>query len=446
MYYLSIDMGTSAVKIEVLDDRCGVLASQTEPYPFMALPGEKYEIDPTVLFGALYAASNRLPQELRNNVSVVCYDAFSPSPVFIAENGELVYPNIITHMDRRSREQCDYIEQRLGKDHYRSISGIYPFAGGAGIMTTLWMQKHRPDVLAESYRFGHLTTYVHHRLTGEWMVDLVNASMMGLYETTTQGGWSGELQDVFDLDTRWFSPIRNPGEIFGSLRPDEARRLGVPPGVPVAVGTNDMAAAQMGAGNDRPGRIMNTAGSSDMVSVLTDQPVTSPHYYLRNSALPGIWQIYATTAGGFALDWFYEQFCQDMTRSEFNERYLPACLDAWHDAGAVTFDPYLTGDRQSLEKRSGAWHGLTLAATRDQMLAALLISMQRVLADVVRMAGEHVALDRTIKLTGGMSGPAFIALKEREFGDFQFEVVDNCSVLGNVKLVQHCANLCGADA
>jgi len=304
-------------------------------------------------------------------------------------------------------------------------------------MTVLWMQQNEPEVLERTHRIGHLPTYVHHRLTGEWMVDLVNASMLGLYETTTQGGWSAELLDAFDLKHEWFSEIRNPGELLGALLPAPAKQLGIPAGIPVAVGTNDMAAAQMGAHNDRAGRIMNTAGSSDMVSVLIDKPVTNPGYYLRNSALPGIWQIYATTAGGFGIDWFYEQFCREMTREQFNTEYLPSCIDRYTTDGEVTFDPYLTGDRQSLDKRTAAWHGLTLAATRDEMLATMLKSMNKVLYDVVRLAADVVPMDSVIKLTGGLSTPAFIKLKEQQFPGFSFEVVDNCSVLGNVELARH---------
>ena len=201
MHYLSIDFGTSTVKMEILDDALQVLASEKQEYPYILLPGEKVEIDPDVLFAATAQAAQRLPAELRQKVDVLCYDTFSPSPVFIAEDGTLVYPNIITHMDRRSRSITDYIDEKVGKDKYLSIAGIYPFAGGAGIMTVLWMQQNEPEVLDRTYRIGHLPTYVHHRLTGEWMVDLVNASMLGLYETTTQGGWSRELLDAFTCGT-----------------------------------------------------------------------------------------------------------------------------------------------------------------------------------------------------------------------------------------------------
>lgn len=436
MYYLSIDFGTSSVKLEVLDDAWNVHSSQTEEYPYLLLPGEKVEIDPEALFGAVHTASQRIPASLREQIGLICYDTFSPSPVFLTEDGGLAYPNIITHMDRRSRAQGARIEEAIGKDRYLSIAGIYPFAGGAGVMSILWMQENMPDVLERTHRIGHLPTLVHHRLTGEWMVDLVNASMLGLYDTVHQSGWSSEIIEALGLEERWFGPIHNPGTVLGRLRLDEAVLLGVPTGIPVAVGTNDMAAAQLGAGNDRAGRVMNTAGSSDMVSILVDRPVTNPGYYLRNSALPGLWQIYATTAGGFGLDWFFEQFCREMSRTQFHEEYVPAVIDRIDELGEVAFAPYLTGDRQSLEKRTGSWTGLTLAATRDQMLGAMLASMNQVLADIVRQAANVTPMDPVIKVTGGMSGPSFVALKERIFEGFTFEPVQNCSVKGNVALVQ----------
>jgi sugar (pentulose or hexulose) kinase len=197
-----------------------------------------------------------------------------------------------------------------------------------------------------------------------------------------------------------------------------------------------MAAAQVGAGNVEPGCIMNTAGSSDMVSILTDRPVVNPHYYLRNSALPGMWQIYATTAGGFALDWFHEQLARDMTKEEFYDAFIPKALAEFEQDGEVIFDPYLTGDRQSMEKRTGAWHGLTLAATREEMLAVMLKSMNRVLNTTIREAAEVVQLKPVVKLAGGLSTKAFVQLKEREIPGFSFEVVENCSIIGTVALAQ----------
>ena len=434
MIFLSVDFGTSAVKAALVDDEKGILCHASEGYPYILLPGEKSELDPDRLMDAFIRAVGRFDPALRRQVACFCYDTFSPSPVFMDREGRMVYPNIITHMDRRSRRQSREIERIFGKDAYMAIAGIYPFAGGCSAMTLLWFAEHEPEVLQRSYRIGHLTTFVHHRLTGKWAVDLVNASMMGLYETTTQAGWSETIIRGLSLSPDWFGEIVNPGVIHGTLLPAMAEALGVPAGIPVAMGSNDAAVAHLGAGNTRAGQIMNTAGSSEMVTILTDVPKVNPLYYLRNAALPGLWQIYATTAGGFAVDWFREEFCRELSKKDFF-RYFDEVLDR-DEPGAVTFTPYLTGDRQSLRKKTAAIHGLTLGATRDQLLTAMMTSMQEVLYRTIQLAGEIVPLDREVKITGGLVDESYLRLKRRTMPGFDFKPVDDCPILGNVALAK----------
>lgn len=436
MLFLSVDFGTSAVKMSILDDAGQTLGWAKEGYHYVIYPGEKIELKEVELMNAFFKAARSLNADQLKQVELVCYDTFSPSPVFMDREGNLTYPNIITHMDRRSREQTRFIDETFGRDQYRDIAGIYPFPGGCSAMTFIWFSQNEPDVLKRTYRIGHLPTYIHKKLTGEWMVDLVNASMMGLYETTTQGGWSAMLLKEFNLNPEWFGEICNPGTVKGRLLPEIAAILGLRAGIPVTIGTNDVASAQMGAGNRTTGCIMNTAGSSEMVSILIDKPVVNSEYYLRNAALPGLWQIYVTTCGGFGVDWFYEQFCQEMSKSDFYS-YLDNAIEKHMDDNPVIFDPYLTGDRQSLDKKTAAWHGLTLDTKRDQMLAALLKSMQGVLFEAVLKAEKIVKLNRMIKVSGGMTTKAYLKLKTKEFPGYSFEVVDDCPIIGNVELAKY---------
>lgn len=437
MLFLSIDFGTSAVKLSIVDDQLKVKNWAKCDYPYILLPGEKVELAPEKLWEALFTAASELDKALLDQVEHICYDTFSPSPVFMDQNGDLTYPNIITHMDRRSREQTQYIDEVMGKDNYMNISGIYPFAGGCSAMTLIWFMQNEPRVFDKTYQIGHLPTYVHKKLTGEWMVDLVNASMLGMYETTTQGSWSDILMDKFRMDHSWFGEILNPGTVHGTLLPEMAGKLGVRAGLPVSVGTNDVAAAQMGAKNSRAGEMMDTAGSSEMISILTDVPQVNPHYYLRNAALPGLWQIYATTAGGFAVDWFYKELCRDIPKDEFYGSYIVDSIEKNLNNEEVTFAPYLTGDRQSLEKKTGAFHGLTLSATREQMLAALLRSIQGVLKTTMEEAAQVIKLSKTVKISGGMVTPEYLRLKQLEIPGFEFKVVDDCPILGNVELAKY---------
>lgn len=433
-YILSLDFGTSALKASILDTDLKTLQSEKEEYPYVLLPGEKVEMEPGEVMRAMKETCGRLDKALRDNVGMLCYDSFSPSLVLMDEEGKPLH-NIVTHMDRRSRKESEYICEKMGKERYQAIVGVFPFTGGVSLTSLLWFMKESPELIARVRRIGHLPTYFHKLLTGIWAVDFVNASMMGLYETVKQGDWSDEILDVFDIPRDWLSPIHMPGESLGKLLPAIAAEIGLPEGIPVTMGTNDVVAAHAGAGNDRAGQILNTAGSSDMVSILTDKATLHPQYYVRNAGVRGLWQIYATTSGGFAIEWFYNEFCRDMDKDHFFATFLPEAL-ACREGNPVAFAPYLAEDRQSLERRTASWTGLTLASTRKQMLAALLDSMQTVLADTVAYAAQTTRMDPNIKVTGGMTADAVMRLKAENFPSYAFELKDDCPILGNAILAR----------
>lgn len=438
MYYLSIDFGTSAVKTSIVDDSLQVKSWNKAEYPYLILPGEKNELREADLMAALATAVKGLDAGLLSKVEQICYDTFSPSIVFMDKNGALIYPNIITHLDRRSRKQSDDIDRIIGREEYMNISGIYPFAGGCSAMTLLWFLQNQPEILEKSYHIGHLTTLIHKRFTGLWMVDFVNASMLGVYETTTQGTWSDALLKEFNIERRLFPDIYNPGTVFGTLQKEMAEFLGMKEGIPVCVGTNDVAAAQMGAGNNRAGNIMVTSGSSEMVSILTDKPRVNADYYVRNAAIPGLWQIYATTCGGFGIQWFHQQFCQEMTLEEFYQ-YENDEIQKFLDVGQsdVSFTPYLSGDRQSLLKKTASWNGLSLASTRGQMLVSCFTAIQDVIYGTIEKASKVQKLENTIKISGGMITPMYLRLKAHMHPEYILKQVDDGPILGNVALARY---------
>ena len=136
------------------------------------------------------------------------------------------------------------------------------------------------------------------------------------------------------------------GTVAGNLKPKVAEACGLKAGIPVALGGNDAATAQVGAGNTKSGEILNISGSSEMVSILSDTPKVNDKYYLRCSATPGLWQIFAITASGFALDWFREEFYKDMDARTFFDKEMPDVIAHNLNTTEVGFLPYIAGDRQ----------------------------------------------------------------------------------------------------
>jgi len=432
MLILSADLGTSSVKMSVLDEELNLLASTKVDYQIRVLNGDWVELDADVVFGAMIAGIRNLSR-YAGQIGLIGFDAFSPSMTLMDAEGDALYP-ILTHLDRRSKEQTKEILQVMGKDRFQHITGIQPFTGGASVTSAMWIKENVPEVFQKADHLGHLNTYIYKKLTGVWATDPTNASMMGMYETLTGIGWSREICETFGIPLRMLPEIRDAGGIAGHLTEKTAGLCGLRAGIPVAVGSNDAATAQIGAGNTHAGDILDISGSSEMVSILTDQPKADDRYYLRNACTPGMWQIFAITTSGFAIDWFRNEFYKDMDQDTFFNHEVPEVIGSHIDHCEVGFLPYINGDRQSLTPKRGGFTGLTLNATRKDFLASIFLGIHEPILDTIRICEGFMTLNKTIKLTGGMLTPQFIELKRKLFTGYDFEVKLDCPIIGNAIL------------
>jgi sugar (pentulose or hexulose) kinase len=432
MKILIMDFGTSSLKISVLDEGYTPLKSAKVSYPVRIYNGDWAEIDGATVLNAMIQGIRGFGDFLAD-LDLIGFDHFSPSMTFMNEAGDALYP-VFTHLDRRSKKQTQDILALMGKDTFQSITGIQPFTGGASVTSVMWFKEHEPELFKKVYRLGHLNTYIYKKLTGLWYSDPVNASMSGMYETITGGGWSGDITGAFGIPQDKLPEIKKPGTVAGSLAGEMAELCGLKTGIPVALGTNDAASAQVGARNTAAGGILNISGSSEMVSVLTDTPRVDDRYYLRRAATPGLWQIYATTASGFAIDWFRGEFYRDLTEQDFFKKEFPRVVEEYLDKTPVKFLPYIAGDRQSLIPKKGAFTELTLDTGREDFLAAILLGIHEPIQSVIGLCETFMDLDRTIKLTGGMIDPAFLRVKERLFPGYRFETIYDCPIIGSAML------------
>ena len=429
MNVLAIDVGTSSTKTAILDEQCNIITASSAGYDFHYHSDNRVELDAEEIISAIVKSIQALTFSLAG-IDLIVFDTFSPSLTFMNDDGDVLCP-VITHLDRRSKKQTQNILTTIGKDRFQAITGIQPFTGGASVTSLLWMLENNPELIGQCTKIGHLPTLLYKRFTGLWATDPVNASMTGLYETITQSGWSKELCDDLGIPMNLLPEIKPVGIIEKGLCREFALRAGLRAGIPVALGSNDAAVAHIGAGNTSSGCVMNTAGSSDIISVLSDIPRFDDRYYLRNACIPGLWQIFAITAGGFALDWCREQFYRDMTPTAFYEDELRQAVALCGEDMPVQFEPYLAGDRQSLTLKWATFSGLTLNTSRRDMLAALLMGMQRPLKEVMSLCEAFLEMKDTIKATGGMLSKPMVALKENVFSGYHFEKYDDCPLLGS---------------
>jgi xylulokinase len=299
----------------------------------------------------------------------------------------------------------------------------------------MWLGDNYPSLYKRVHKFGHLNTFLHKRLVGEWMIDPTNASFTGLYETLEAGGWSDVICDGCGISRGTLPDIRPCLSLAGRLTRRGAVDTGLRQGIPVIVGSNDSSSASFGADAVNTGDVLNISGSNEIMNVTVDKPVPDDAYYIRTSVEEGKWLYLSITTGGFAIEWFRTVFCSEMTKDQFYGEYMKSVVQRT-PKGEVAFAPHLAGDRHSLERRKAAFSGLTLDTGRDDMLLALLMGTYEPLLRLIERSSLQFRLNKNISWTGGLTSESYRLFKNRMFKDFSFVWKVECSTRGNFKQVK----------
>jgi xylulokinase len=424
---LGLDIGSSSVIAGILRDG-KVVAEAPRAFFRSRCDGPRVEVDPDDLLGAVKRAISGLGDKAKK-VDAIALAVMCPAWVAMDGQGKALTP-LVTHQDRRSVEMAREIERRVGKKRHLHITGCRPFPGGISSTTWAWYLRHEPQRLRRADLVGHLNTFLHRRLTGARVIDPSNASFMGVYRTLALDGWSDELCAAIGVKKSLLPEILDADTIAGTVTPAAARRLGLTPGTPMMTGIMDGSAGMLQAGA-KIGQLFNVCGSTDVLALCTDRP--RPHERLLTRAL-GIgrkWLVVSTlAASASAIYWAWEQFFTDWTIEQFRAELVRLSRMGPKAAGGVKFDPYMAGERTSIEQRQAAFSGLTLATTREQMLSAIIEALTQASAErLPLLKATGTRLLRDVVISGGADRLDKLLTRDWQ-GNWRFHPVTDATMRG----------------
>ncbi|HEX5242030.1 MAG TPA: FGGY family carbohydrate kinase [Tepidisphaeraceae bacterium] len=403
MNLLGIDIGSSSVKCALL--RNGKVAGKIVHAPFPTIrDGAKVEVEPAAILKAVFAAAQQLGKSA-SRAEAVALSVMSPAWVAMDAKGEAL-TNIVTHQDRRSVAEALELEKKVGKQRYLNIAGTRPFPGGISSTTWAWFGRHEPGRIRKADLVGHLNTYLHRQFTGSRVVDTANASFMGVYSTVKLDGWNAELCEAVGAKASQLPELHDANEIGGKISRLPASRLGVLEGTPMVVGVVDGSAGMLAAGA-QPGQIVNVCGSTDVLALCASRAVPHERLLTRALGIGRLWLSVSTiAAAGSAIAWAKEQLFADKSWPEFEKLALKLALreteTGTKPTSSVRFDPYLAGDRMSIEQKQAAFSGLTLGSTREDLLAAMLECLAETSAARLELLEKlGLPMRRKVVVTGG---------------------------------------------
>jgi len=366
---LALDIGSSSVIAGILHGKKTIAEAPRVFFKTNHKAG-RVEVDPHYMLDAVKRAIAGLDGQAKS-VDAIALAVMAPAWVVMDKKGAALTP-IVTHQDRRSVSQSIEIEKRIGKARHLRITGNRPFPGGISSTTWAWYQQHDPARLRRADLIGHLNTFLHRHITGARVIDPSNASFTGLYQTVTLGGWSKEICSAHDIPLTLLPEILDANVIAGRVTPAAAATLGLTAGVPMMTGLMDGSAGMLTAGAVH-GQLFNVCGSTDVLALCTDTPRPHPQLLTRALGIGRKWLAVSTLAAvASAIYWARDQFFSEWPIDRFRAEFFRLGRLGPRASAGVIFHPYMAGERASIQQRTGAFTGITLATTREHILSAII--------------------------------------------------------------------------
>ncbi|MEN1759895.1 xylulokinase [Anoxynatronum sibiricum] len=389
MYYIGADLGTTGLKMILMDETGRITASQTEKYP-IAYPFQNWaEQEPTDWFNALVKGIRKLTKGIAPEaVKAIGIDGQMHGLVMLDSQDQVIRPAILWN-DTRTTEEVTYLNDEIGKSKLSELTGNIAFAGFTA-PKIMWVRKNEPENFEKMKHVMLPKDYLNYMLTGILSSDYSDASGMLLLDVEKKQ-WSQEMMAICHITEANLPKLYESYQVVGTLKSDMAEKLGLGNHVKVVAGAGDNAAAAIGAGTVGDGRCNISIGTSGTVFVASKDFKEGKNHAVHHFAhADGTYHFLGCMLSAASCnDWWMEKI---LGTNDYSMEQN-AIEDLGHNH--LIYLPYLMGERSPHNDPNarGAFLGLSMGTTRQQMTQAVLEGVAFGLRDsleVIREAGVVV--------------------------------------------------------
>jgi xylulokinase len=331
------------------------------------------------------------------------------------EDGQVLRPALIW-CDTRTQPQCDWLTEKIGYERLIELT-CNPALPNFTVTKILWVKEHEPEIFEKIRHIMCPKDYVRYRLTGEFAIDVQEASGTLLLDVTNRR-WSKEVAEAAGIPESWLPKVYESPEVCARISGTAAGLTGLAAGTPVVAGAGDQGAGAVGMGILQPGSVSATIGTSGVVFAATAAPTKDPKGRLHTfcHAVPGLWHVMGVTqSAGLSFRWLRETFFAA-------ENY--DALTAWAAAvpagsEGLEWAPYLLGERTphlDPEVRA-AFAGISTVHKGEHFVRAVLEGVAYSLQDTFSLFAELGIPVKGIRLGGGGArGPLWRKIQAGIYG------------------------------
>lgn len=397
MYYIGIDLGTSSVKLVLMENTGKIIKVLSKEYP-ISFPKELWsEQNPTDWYEQTVVGMKELTKDIdKEQVGGISFGGQMHGLVILDENDEVLRPAILWN-DGRTQKECDYLNKTIGQDKISKYTGNMALTGFTA-PKLLWVKENEPEIFAKIKKIMLPKDYLIYKFTNIHATDVSDASGMVLFDVEHKC-WSKEMIDIVGIKEEQLAKVFESYQVVGNLTEVAAAELGLTTNVKVVAGAGDNAAGAVGTGTLKHGMCSVSLGTSGTVFIASNDFAVDDKNALHSFAhANGKYHFLGCMLSAASANrWWMENILGTSDHAAEQDKFIG------FGENKVFFLPYLSGERTPHNNpyAKGAFIGMTMDTSRGQMTQAVLEGVSYALRDAVEIARSFgIKIDR-IRITGG---------------------------------------------
>ncbi len=402
MLYIGVDLGTSAVKLLLMEAGGHIRKIVSKEYPLsLPKPGWSEQNPEDWLEKTLEGLKELIAGANPLEVGGIGIGGQMHGLVTLDKEDQPIRPAILWN-DGRSVAETDYLNNTIGREKLSVYTANIAFAGFTA-PKILWMKKNEPEAFQRVEKIMLPKDFLVYKLTGAFATDMSDASGMLLLDVKNRR-WSQEMLDICGITEAMLPKLFESYEVVGNLLPEVAEQLGLSPSVKVVAGAGDNAAAAVGTGTVGEGRCNISLGTSGTVFISSQKFGVDRFNSIHSFAhADGNYHLMGCMLSAASCNkWWTE----DILGTADNEKEQRAITRLGENQ--VFYLPYLMGERSPHNdpRARALFIGMSMDTKREDMTQAVLEGVAFGLRDSLEVARDlGVAVSSTKICGGGAKSP-----------------------------------------
>lgn len=397
MYFIGIDIGTTSVKILIIDEAGKIIKTVTKAYPIYFPQPMWSEQNPEEWWKETVKGLDELLEGInKEEVKSIGLSGQMHGLVLLDEKDEIIRPAILWN-DQRTEKECSYLNNEIGKDKISDWTGNVALTGFTA-PKILWLKKNESDNFNRIKKIMLPKDYIAYKISGEFATDMSDASGT-LYLDVKNRSWSGDMLNVLGISIDQLPKLYESFEVIGNIKEDLAEKLGLSKDVKIIIGGGDQAVAAVGGGIVGENACSVSLGTSGVVFANSENFVVDDNNRLHSFCnANGKYHVMGVTlAAAASLKWWVE----NVNKSDF-DNLLEEAKNVEIDNN-IFFLPYLIGERtpHNDPNARGTFIGMNMTTERKHMTRAVLEGVAFSLRDTFEIMKDMGMNISEITINGG---------------------------------------------